>query len=336
MDLTELSIVTKINEDFLNSQITETDLFYLEDEELARELVELGYRGTSEIIKREEFIKKKDELAALAEKRKVAKNRYLIHTTNFLALPFSNINKPACFFPQAIFQYNREFYNHEGIIITEPGLIALAAREESNRRGNLSTIIFIRHTNAKGQEISGYVDYAHRLKSEDFVPYFSGKKKLLPRVGDLSFYNWESQHVSSTSTPNYIVIADNPSGLLFKNKRDRKLIIIDPWVSEKHKLMNFAHRIIIQYTTVHKHCYFIKVKVKVLFSLKIMCNSWQFFNFIIVNSSLLDLIHAKCAIYLDEKWYYRLKESSQNLVLTYFPLQKQPFYELVTIICKMT
>ncbi|CDS42253.1 conserved hypothetical protein [Echinococcus multilocularis] len=182
-------------EDFLSSQITETDLFYLEDEELARELVELGYRGTSEIIKREEFIKKKDELAALAEKRKVAKKAL----------------------------------DHEGIIITEPGLIALAAREESNRRGNLSTIIFIRHTNAKGQEISGYVDYAHRLKSEDFVPYFSGKKKLLPRVGDLSFYNWESQHVSSTSTPNYIVIADNPSGLLFKNKRDRKLIIIDPW-----------------------------------------------------------------------------------------------------------
>lgn len=47
------------------------------------------------------------------------------------------------------------------------------------------TIIFIRHINAKGQEISGYVDYAHRLKNEDFVPYFSGKKKLLPRVGDL-------------------------------------------------------------------------------------------------------------------------------------------------------
>ncbi|VDM20762.1 unnamed protein product [Hydatigera taeniaeformis] len=193
-------------EDFLDSQITETDLFYLEDEELARELVELGYRGTSEIIKREQFIKRKDELAALAEKRKVAKKAL----------------------------------DHEGIIITEPGLLALAAREESNRRGNLSvcelfiyvlhkTIIFIRHTNTKGQEISGYVDYAHRLKNEDFVPYFSGKKKLLPRVGDLSFYNWESQHVSSTSTPNYIVIADNPSGLLFKNKRDRKLIIIDPW-----------------------------------------------------------------------------------------------------------
>lgn len=31
-------------EDYLDSQITKTDLFYLEDVELARQLVELGYR----------------------------------------------------------------------------------------------------------------------------------------------------------------------------------------------------------------------------------------------------------------------------------------------------
>ena len=37
-------------EDFLDSQISSTDLYYLEDEELARQLVELGYRGTGEVI----------------------------------------------------------------------------------------------------------------------------------------------------------------------------------------------------------------------------------------------------------------------------------------------
>jgi len=31
-------------EDYLDSHITKTDLFYLEDVELARQLVELGYR----------------------------------------------------------------------------------------------------------------------------------------------------------------------------------------------------------------------------------------------------------------------------------------------------
>ena len=38
-------------EDFLDSQITQQDLFYLEDEELARQLVELGYRGNGEVLK---------------------------------------------------------------------------------------------------------------------------------------------------------------------------------------------------------------------------------------------------------------------------------------------
>lgn len=64
-------------EDYLDKQITETDKFYLEvrvvggarrwdrapncgappaqDEELARQLIELGYRGSGETLKREEF-----------------------------------------------------------------------------------------------------------------------------------------------------------------------------------------------------------------------------------------------------------------------------------------
>ena len=39
---------------------------------------------------------------------------------------------------------------------------ALQQREESVRNGKLTTIIFIRDQNAKGQEISGYIDYGHR------------------------------------------------------------------------------------------------------------------------------------------------------------------------------
>ena len=33
------------------------------------------------------------------------------------------------------------------------------------RNGKLTTIIFIRDKNAKGQEVSGYIDFAHRLKA---------------------------------------------------------------------------------------------------------------------------------------------------------------------------
>ena len=36
-------------EEFLDSQISPVDLYYLQDEELARRLVELGYRGSGEV-----------------------------------------------------------------------------------------------------------------------------------------------------------------------------------------------------------------------------------------------------------------------------------------------
>lgn len=45
-----------------------------------------------------------------------------------------------------------------------PLLQALADREEANRTGKMTTIIFIRDRNQRGQEVSGYIDYAHRLK----------------------------------------------------------------------------------------------------------------------------------------------------------------------------
>lgn len=109
-----------------------------------------------------------------------------------------------------------------------PFLQALAAREELVRNGKLTCIIFLRDVSAKGQEVSGYIDFAHRLKLEEFEPYFEGRKKLLPRPSDLSYYNWDTQTSTSNSSPNFQVLADNEAGLLFKNKRDRKVINVDP------------------------------------------------------------------------------------------------------------
>ena len=98
------------------------------------------------------------------------------------------------------------------------------------RQGKLTTIVFVRAINHKGQEVSGYIDYAHRLKLEasiaadsyppqrdprgphhgaaspfpqSFEPYFEQQKKLLPRPSDLSFYNWETQRSTSNATPNF-------------------------------------------------------------------------------------------------------------------------------------
>ncbi|XP_020844017.1 cilia- and flagella-associated protein 299 isoform X4 [Phascolarctos cinereus] len=192
------NIVTQFNtyEDFLDSQITTLDLYYLEDEDLARQLVELGYRGSGEVIKREDFEARKAaiEIARLAERTQ------------------------------------KKTLSSAGKELKDNFLKALAQREEDNRTGKVTSIIFIRDRNAHGQELSGYIDYAHRLKMEDFEVYFTGNRKLLPRPTDLSFYNWDSHVAILNSSPNYQVIAENCDGLLFKYKRDRKIINVDPKV----------------------------------------------------------------------------------------------------------
>ena len=163
-----------------------------------RQLVELGYRGSGEALKREEFESRKREVEALKYKSS------------------HKIPKILCSVGP-----DRDYSNY-------PFLHALAIREEQVRNGKLTSILFIRDKNSKGQEISGYIDYAHRLKIEDFTPYFTKQKRLLPRSSDLSYYNWETQTSTSNPTPNFQVRADSEVGLLFKNKRDRKVINVDP------------------------------------------------------------------------------------------------------------
>jgi hypothetical protein len=43
-----------------------------------------------------------------------------------------------------------------------------------------------------------------------------------------SYYNWENQTCLSNNTPNFQLITNHLEGLLFKSKRDRKIIIVDP------------------------------------------------------------------------------------------------------------
>ncbi|XP_020658829.3 cilia- and flagella-associated protein 299 [Pogona vitticeps] len=191
-------IVTQFNtyEDYLDSQITTQDLFYLENEDMARQLVELGFRGSGEVLKREDFIARK----AAAEASRLSE------------------------------RHQQKTLSSAGKELKDNFLKALAEREEANRSGKMSSIIFIRDRNARGQEVSAYIDYAHRLKVEEFEIYFNGKKKLFPRRTDLSFYNWDKNICCLNSSPNYQVIAENVCGLLFKNKSDRKIINVDPKV----------------------------------------------------------------------------------------------------------
>ncbi|EFJ28131.1 hypothetical protein SELMODRAFT_411413 [Selaginella moellendorffii] len=121
-------------EEYLDSQISATDLFYLEDIDLARKLIELGYRSNAEIMTRSQFVAQKEaaEQARLLALKKV---------------------------PKKIFSSGKDLSGF-------PVLQALAEREIPIRNGTLSTIVYIRDFNAKGHEVVAEGDAGVMFKSK--------------------------------------------------------------------------------------------------------------------------------------------------------------------------
>eukprot|EP00070_Physeter_catodon_P036472 XP_028343366.1 cilia- and flagella-associated protein 299-like [Physeter catodon] len=182
-------------EDYLDSHITDTDRFYLEEEHLARQLVEIGcLRGS--VLSREAFYQAKEQIEVA------------------LRAAHNNPRTQLC---------SSGKYLNDSVVLRH-----LAAREDLVKSGKLSTIIFVRDINKRGQEISGYIDYGERLKRDNFSLYFEKKKRLLPRPSDLSYCNWDTNFCCINDSSHFLVVPDQQLGLLFKHKRDRKSINVDP------------------------------------------------------------------------------------------------------------
>ena len=74
----------------------------------------------------------------------------------------------------------------------------------------MTTILFIRDDpkqngkDSKGKnQVSGYIDLADRMKTEDFRKIFLQQKRLMPKTTDLSYYNWDSQVTTIDDTANF-------------------------------------------------------------------------------------------------------------------------------------
>ena len=67
------------------------------------------------------------------------------------------------------------------------------------------------------------------MKTEDFRRIFTKQKQIQPRTTDLSYYSWEGQQIHYNDSPNFKVDANSEAGLLFRNRRDRKVINVDPY-----------------------------------------------------------------------------------------------------------
>ncbi|KAF5307689.1 hypothetical protein FQR65_LT06744 [Abscondita terminalis] len=183
-------------EEYLDSLVTPQDLCNLQSVLVSRTIVELGYRSSGETLTKKTF-----------EKRLAAVLNYLYPS----------------FKPYELAS--------EGIFVPDPLQQALALRERPNRVGILATIIYMRFFTRTGFEVSGYIDYAHRLKLEDWKPFFKSGRKFYPNNNDLGYYHWRMGKSVSNDSFNYKVFVDPNRGLLFQNRFDRKLVCVDPAAS---------------------------------------------------------------------------------------------------------
>ncbi|KAJ9597798.1 hypothetical protein L9F63_011406, partial [Diploptera punctata] len=183
------------HEEYLDSLVQPIDLFYLRSTTVARQIAELGYRSTGETLNKEQFL-------------------------------FRHYNVKETFFPSRK-PHRLASANQKPF---EPLLQDLATRERANRVGLLATIIFLRNFTKKGVELSGYIDFAQRLKREDWVPIFEEKRRIKPKLTDLGYYNWKTGESACNSSDTYKAILDPKYGLLFQCRNDRKVVCVDPRV----------------------------------------------------------------------------------------------------------
>ena len=201
-------------EDYLDSQLTADDYKYIESEDIMRALVELGYRGTQDTLKRDEFQQRKANTAALLHNNNNNNNQTNTNTTaaatsssvaSSLSTPSAASSSSGALPPKLL----THTLASRPLTSLPPFLRALAEREESIRTGRLSCIAYLRHHNAKGQEVSGYIDINDRMRVDEWSDVWDGRRKVTVKSTDLSYYNWDSGIAANTHSPNWQVKVDD-------------------------------------------------------------------------------------------------------------------------------
>lgn len=184
----------KTYEDYLNTKIDDDDRYFLEEDELCRDVKDLYAVNKGEIKSKEDFLKKKKEYEDRNKEVDTKEKK-----------PFSQ----------------GKTYSPDSL------LYELQQREVDVKNARKSTIIFIRYKESKYKETSAYIDFRERLRSSDMEDFFNEKKDLIPKITDLSYYNWNNQTAKSTDSTYFRVDAAGKEKLSFKNNTDRKVIHVD-------------------------------------------------------------------------------------------------------------
>lgn len=178
-------------EDYLDHLITPRDLYHLRSKSIARRIIELGYH-TEGTLDRNTFYKR----IKLAERLLYLKNH-----------PFDLCSK--------------------NIEIPDLLMQELATREQACRRGEIFTIIFLKHIGKSQSPITAFIDYTDRLKTEDWKPFFEGTAKLSPKKTDLLYFDWKARKSIYNTSPYFKPMIDGKKGLVFEHIRDSNIMVID-------------------------------------------------------------------------------------------------------------
>ena len=161
-------------EEYLNIFITEDDMLYLAEEEVARLIVELGYRSSG-TLSREKFFQTKAELSAA---------RNINSKQDMESGEQEADNKEAS-------QQDAETDDNQDVLLE-----VIKSRFSTNLDNTVNTILFLSVDQDNGIEvyvvffllsrlntiltlqISGFIDLSHRIKKENFLPYLTGQKLL--------------------------------------------------------------------------------------------------------------------------------------------------------------
>ena len=87
-----------------------------------------------------------------------------------------------------------------GLQLAPPTPLPTPPRPTPPTGGHISSI-----PAAGAQEISGYIDLNQRLTGDEagMAAVFALERRLLPHPTDLSYFNWTSNTLSSSSSPNF-------------------------------------------------------------------------------------------------------------------------------------
>ena len=184
---------------YLDSFISPLDRQFLQSEELARRLIEAGINPKTNLLPKEEFLRYKERAA----RSRTLKGR-----------PAPRVISRGL--PAALLQ-------------RDPFFLALSEREEDLINDKLSVVLFLRvAVGAPGRaeaEVSGYIDLGDRLAREDFTDYFEGRRLLLPRSSDLSYFNWATGKCCFNDSPNFKAQASfKRLSLSFVHRKSKKAV----------------------------------------------------------------------------------------------------------------